>query len=176
MTKTTWGTIHLIITGGTIDSFYDGTKDTVVPSKESALPAFVESLKLSEKIIYTTVCMKDSRAITHTDQKNILHEIEKSPSQKIIVTHGTYTMPDTARYLKANLKRSDQMIILTGSMIPLVGFSPSDAPFGLGFAYAELHHLEHGVYVCMNGTVFSPEEVMKVIKEGRFTSIYESKN
>jgi L-asparaginase len=85
-------------------------------------------------------------------------------------------MPDTARFLKANLKRKDQTIILTGSMIPLLGFSPSDGPFSIGYAIAKVQDLEPGIYVCMNGRVFSSEEVMKVSKEGRFSSVFgESK-
>ena len=81
-------------------------------------------------------------------------------------------MPDTARYLKANSKRKDQTIILTGSLIPISGFSPSDGPFNLGYAIAKLQDLTAGIYICMNGKVFSSEEVFKVIKEGRFSSIF----
>lgn len=57
-------------------------------------------------------------------------------------------------------------------MIPLLGFSPSDGPFAIGYAIAKVQDLKRGIYVCMNGMVFSPEEVMKVNKEGRFTSIF----
>ena len=119
--------------------------------------------------------MKDSREIVKTDLKKILDVIEKSPHKKIIITHGTYTMPDTSRFLKANLKRKDQTIIVTGSMIPLLGFSPSDGPFTIGYAIAKVQDLENGIYVCMNGRVFSSEEVMKVNKEGRFSSIFGEK-
>ncbi len=117
--------------------------------------------------------MKNSRALTKGDMQKVLETVENSQSQKIIITHGTYTMTDTAGLLKAKLKRNDQVIILTGSMIPLTGFSPSDAPFNLGFSMAKLEDLKEGVYVCMNGRIFVPEEVMKMISEGRFTSIFE---
>lgn len=165
--------LHLILTGGTIDSHYDGAKDTVVTSKTSSLPEFLESLKLGRKTKITTVCMKDSRALSLTDRKKVLSTIERSPMKKVLVTHGTYTMPDTARYLNANLKRKDQVIILTGSMIPLVGFSPSDAPFNLGFAIASLDTLPPGVYVSMNGKVFTPDEVVKELNRGVFNSIFQ---
>lgn len=168
-------TIHFIITGGTIDSIYDGSKDTVIPNKKSIIPNFIESPKLSEKSEFTTVCMKDSRELTSIDFKNIVKAVEESPYKKIIITHGTYTMPDTARYLKANLKRDDQTIIITASVIPITGFSPSDGPFSLGYAIAKLQDLPKGVYVCMNGKVFSPEEVIKTISEGRFSSIFMEK-
>lgn len=166
-------TIHFIMTGGTIDSYYDGAKDTAVPSKESIIPTFVEGLKLYHNAEFTTVCMKDSRDLKPKDLENVLKAVEKSPHNKIIVTHGTYTMPDTARFLKANLKRKNQTIILTASSTPITGFSPSDGPFSLGYVVAQLEYLEPGVYVAINGKVFSPEEVMKIISEARFYSIFE---
>lgn len=169
-------TIHFVITGGTIDSYYDGSKDTAVPNKESIIPSFVRSLKLYHNTEFTTVCMKDSRDLNPEDLKNVLKTVEKSPYNKIIITHGTYTMPDTARFLKTNLKRKDQTIVLTASIIPISGFSPSDGPFSLGYAIAQLEHLQSGIYVAINGRVFSPEEVIKIISEARFTSIFEKTN
>ncbi len=165
-------TIHFIITGGTIDSFYDISKDTVTPNEETVIPNFIKNLKLYNNLEYTLICMKDSRDIIRSDLKNILTAVEKSKHKKIIITHGTYTMPDTARFLEANLQRKDQTIIITGSMIPLMGFSPSDAPFSLGYAIAKVQDLKSGVYVCMNGKVFSSTEVMKISKEGKFASIF----
>ena len=119
--------------------------------------------------------MKDSRSLDETDRKNILKTAQNSPCKKIIITHGTYTMPDTARYLKANLKVRDKTIILTGSMIPLKGFSPSDGPFSLGYSVAKVQDLGHGIYVCMNGKVFSPNEIVKLLSEGRFGSVFGEK-
>lgn len=116
--------------------------------------------------------MKDSRQMMTGDVRKVLATVEKSPSRHIIITHGTYTMPDTARYMEANLKRKDQTVIFTGSMIPLTGFAPSDAPFSLGFAIAEVQRLPAGIYVCMNGKVFRPHEVIKLLKEGRFASVF----
>lgn len=164
--------IEVIITGGTIDSFYDGTKDTVVPLEKSIIPNFIESLKLEDSFSFSRVCMKDSRSITDKDLKRIIQIVNKTNSKKIIITHGTYTMPDTARFLEANLKRKDQIVILTGSMIPLVGFSPSDAPFNLGCSLTFLKTLSPGIYVCMNGQIFNPKEVIKQLYEGRFVSIF----
>jgi len=165
-------TIHFMMMGGTIDSYYESIKDTAIPNKESAIPRFVKSLKLYNPVEFTKICMKDSRDIVKADLKNTLNVVEKSPHKKIIITHGTYTMPDTARFLKANLKSKNQAIIITGSMIPLSGFSPSDGPFAIGYALAKIQDIKNGIYICMNGHVFSSEEVMKINKEGRFTSIF----
>ena len=163
--------INFIMTGGTIDSYYEGTKDTVVPNEHSIIPRFIKSLHLENPTEFTEICMKDSREITKDDLKNLLNEIEKSSCKHFIITHGTYTMPDSARYLEANLKNKDKVIILTGSMLPMTEFTMSDGGFNLGYAVAKLQDLPNGIYVCMNGKVFSSTEVIKVISEGRFTSI-----
>jgi len=166
-------TIHIIITGGTIDSYYNGSKDTVVPNNESIIPEFLDSLKSHDTTFeFTTICMKDSRNLNDEDRKNILKVVEESKHNKILITHGTYTMPDTARVLKANLKRSDQAIILTASMIPIKGFSPSDGTYNLGYSIAKLQDLPNGIYLCMNSHVFDPEEVVKDLAEGKFSSIF----
>ena len=166
--------IHFIITGGTIDSYYEATQDSVVPNKESNIPKFIKALKLAHKVKFTQVCMKDSRNLTDSDLRKIKRTIEKSPYTNFIVTHGTYTMPDTARYLKANLKKNKKTIILTGAMIPMVGFTPSDGPFNLGYAIAKTSDLPAGggVYVAMNGRIFAPEEVIKKLYSGKFGSIF----
>ncbi|MBT7237718.1 asparaginase [Candidatus Woesearchaeota archaeon] len=170
-------TIHFILTGGTIDSFYEGTKDTVTTLEHSKIPEYLTGLKLHEETKFTEICMKDSRDLIEQDMENITNAIEESNSKKVIVTIGTYTMPDTAKYLKANLKRDDQTIIFTGSMIPLMGFAPSDASFNLGYSIAKVQDLQPGICVCMNGKIFSPEEVAKLLYEGRFISIFgEKKN
>ncbi len=164
--------IHFITTWWTIDSAYDGTKDTVVPTAHSAIPSYIQSLKLYLNAKFTEVCQKDSRSLTMSDLKKILQVIEKSPSKNVIITHGTYTMPDTARFLKSHMKRKDQNILLVWSMIPLVGFSPSDAGFALGFAVAKIQMLKPWIYVCMNGKTFVPEEVAKLLSSGKFVSMF----
>ena len=164
--------LHFIMTGGTIDSYYDGTKDTAVTNEHSVVPKFVKILKLYEEYEFTEVCMKDSRDLNESDRKNILEAVINSKSKRIIITHGTYTLPDTARYLKANLKDRDKVIIFVCSMIPLEGFTPTDAGFNIGYAVAKSQELSPGIYVCMNGKLFVPEEIIKLLSEGRFGSIY----
>lgn len=169
------GKIHFIITGGTIDSSWSGKQDTALPNEHSYLPEFFKNLDLYENVDYTEVCIKDSRNLTQNDVQNILDEIEKCNSTKIIITHGTYTMSDTARFLQANLNRKDQIIILTGSMTPLKGFEPSDASFNLGYAVSKVQELNTGIYICMNGRTFTPDEVAKNLSEGKFYSIFKKK-
>lgn len=171
------GIVHIIMTGGTIDSVWNGAQDTVVVSEKSVLPEYFKelgaNLKFYEEIKFTEVCMKDSRALTDEDRKNILKAIEESEVKKIIITHGTYTMPDTAKYLNENLKTKDKVVVFTGSMVPIKGFDFSDGSFNLGYAFAQIQKLDPGVYVCMNARVFTPEEVAKNIAEGKFYSIFK---
>lgn len=168
-------TIHFIMTGGTIDSHYDGTKDTVMPNENSVIPKYINGLKLHIGTEFTQICMKDSRNLVLKDMEDIKVIIGKSKHKHFIITHGTYCMPDTARYLKQNLKNKDNTIIFTGSMIPLESFAGSDALFNLGFSIAEIFHLEPGIYVCMNGKIFDPNEIAKLIGQGRFVSIFTEK-
>ncbi|MBR9700114.1 asparaginase [Candidatus Woesearchaeota archaeon] len=163
--------IHFIITGGTIDSYYDGTKDTVVTHKQSIIPKYLKNLKLHIDAKYTQICMKDSRDLKIEDMEKVRSTIDKSKDKYFIVTHGTYCMPDTGRYLEKRLKRKNAVILLTGSLIPLEAFAGSDALFNLGYSIAEIFHLKPGIHVCMNGRIFSPGEIAKLIGQGQFVSI-----
>lgn len=169
----TANSIHIILTGGTIDSFYDGTIDTVRPNEKSIIPFYMQTLKLHEEPEFTEICMKDSRDLNRNDLENILAVTENSKHRNIIITHGTYTMPDTARFLESNLKRRNQVIILTGSMIPMAGFTNSDGPFNIGYSMGIAQSLKPGFYVCMNGTIFDHDEAAKNISEGRFYSMFK---
>ena len=163
-----------IITGGTIDSRYDITKDTVVPLEKSIIPNYIAGIKPYFQYRCIELCMKDSRSITQEDRHKILAIIQWAKEEYILVTHGTYTMPDTARYIREKIGTNLQKtIILTGSMIPIHGFSPSDAGFNLWFAIASFSHSPHWVYVAMNAKLFAPEDVIKTLEEGRFSSISE---
>ncbi len=167
-------TIHFIFAGGTIDSVWDPVKDTAVPAKNPETKSYLNHLskigKIYVKFKFTQVVMKDSRDLTRDDIKKIYNAVAKSPYKKIIITHGTYTMPDTARFIKNKLGKTDKTVILTGSLIPIQGFQRSDAPFNLGYSIAQLEYLKPGVYLCANAHVFDAEEVAKDMSKGKFYS------
>jgi L-asparaginase len=165
--------ILFLFTGGTIDSKWDGKLDTAVVEKKSNIPGYMKSLILYLEAEFKEICMKDSRSLNGGDLKRLKEAIERTKYKHIIITHGTYTMPDTAKYLLANLKRKDQTIVLTGSMVPLAGFQSSDAPFNLGYAVSEVHSLPAGMYLCMNGRTFNPNEVAKNLSQGKFYSVFD---
>lgn len=108
-----------------------------------------------------TITEKDSRDISAEDRHRLLKAIQASPHQNVIVTHGTFTMTTTAKYLEEQLHSSNKKVVLTGSMIPISGFSTSDAGFNLGFVAGSLSNIEPGVYLSMNGGIFSATEVAK---------------
>lgn len=164
--------LHFIMTGGTIDSFYDPVKETTVPNEHSYIPKFVPFLQLYEEAQFTEVFMKDSKSITESDRQKVLEAIEQNTAARTIVTHGSYTVADTAKYIQENLKNKGRVIVFVCALIPIEGFAPTDAGFNLGYAVAMSQELEEGVYVCMNGRVFDPGEVVKILETGRFASIY----
>lgn len=168
-------TIQLLLMGGTVDSYWEGRKDTAVVGTESIIPAYFKNLIIYAEVVFQVVALKDSRDITGQDMDLLLKTVEKSKHKKIIITHGTYTMPDTGKFLKANLARRDQTIVLTGSMVPIKGFDAlsSDGPFNLGYAVAKIEDLPPGVYLCMNGRTFDPNEVAKNLSAGKFYSVFK---
>jgi len=167
-------TIEILMTGGTIDSAWDGIKDTAVVNRHSIIPHYFKKLVIYPAIKFTEICMKDSREISQKDLNKITQTIQKSKNKRFIITHGTYTMPDTAKFLEANLKRKNLIVVLTGSMVPLEGVYPTDAGFNLGFAISKVQELKPGFYICMNGDTFTPQEVVKNLSEGKFYSIFRA--
>jgi len=166
-----YGTIHFILTGGTMDSDLDTSKDAIVPREKSTIPEYLEKLKLHNPVKYSSLFLKDSRDIRYKDREKLLEAVKKSDHKMIIITHGTYTMPDSGQYLKDHLPKNDKTIILTGSMTPLKGFDLSDAPFNIGYAIAKVQALPPNVYLCMNGKVFDPDQVDKNRLNARFEEI-----
>jgi len=164
------------MTGGTIDSNWNGIADTTTINTHSAIPKYFKGLIIYPEIKFNEICMKDSRQMNQRDINNVLKAVENSEANKIIITHGTYTMPDTAKFIEANIKRKGQTIVFTGSMIPLEGFYPTDATFNLGFALSKSQELPPGIYLCMNGDTFTPQEVAKNLGEGKFYSIFKKNN
>lgn len=159
--------IHFILTGGTIDSFYYPPKETSVPNTASVIPDYIESkIKPHISCSYETLCMLDSGDITDDIRERILNAIQNAKTTRVIVTHGTNTMAKTLEFLDG--KTSDKTIVLTGAMIPLKEFAMSDAGFNLGYAIAQAQQNPPGIYLCMNARTFRAGGVTKNTSIGRF--------
>jgi len=148
--------LKFIFTGGTIDSYYDTDKCTPVPHKQSVIKEFLDSTVMldTKNISFNQVCMKDSRDIIDSDRDEIVKLIETSSETKFVIFHGTFTMFETARYIQKNLKRKNITVTVTGALIPLKGFTPTDAGFNIGAAMTNSLLNKEGVYVFINGNVY----------------------
>lgn len=161
-------TILVILTGGTIDGYvFPGARPR---NKQSHVKNFLKRLKLHEKFQFVAACAKDSRELTDKDRMKIASLIRKSPSDRILVTHGTHTMATTGRYLEKQLGKTGKTVVLTGSLVP---FSEpfSDAEFNLGYALRAIQLLNSGVYICMSGKVFKPRKAYKDGKKRIFDEL-----
>ena len=160
--------IHIITTGGTIEGLeYDKVEDK--PSLNNKLiENFLETANVNFNYILERVLQKDSRFITSNDRKILGEKIESSKFDKILVTHGTLTMIETAKFL--GQLDIDKVIVMVGSFI-LGTKNNTDAPFNLGYALCALQTLDKGVYIAMNGNMISWENVFKNSSTGQFEYI-----
>ena len=112
--------------------------------------------------------MIDSLDMSDADRDAVAQNCRQCEETKIVITHGTDTMVDTARLL-ADAALDGKTIVLTGAMIPYA-FGSSDGLFNLGSALSFVQILPPGVYVAMNGKYFSWDKVRK----NRQTGVFES--
>ena len=155
--------IRILVTGGTMDDRHISAKKSKRPW--TYVPRMIEEARATVPIVFQLICQKDSRNITGLDRKNLLLAAKASKERHIIITHGTFTMPETAAYLGPKVK--GKVIVLTGSAVPFVKKN-SDAMFNLGAAIAAVQLLENGVYVIMNGRIFNWKSVKKDLRTGKF--------
>jgi L-asparaginase len=158
-------TIKLLITGGTFDKEYDEVHGTL-KFKDTHIHEMLKLGRCHLDIKVRTVMMIDSLEMTDEDRELIVRNCRKSPEAKIVVTHGTDTMSETAKAL-GEARIEGKTIVLTGAMIPYA-FGSSDGLFNLGSALSFVQTLPHGVYVAMHGTVFPWDNVRKIRQLGVF--------
>ena len=159
--------IQIFITGGTFDKEYNEITGKLY-FKDTHLKEMLSMGRSQLDVKITTLMMIDSIDMTNDDRDNILEACKNCLLDKIIITHGTDTMVDTARFLeKGNL---DKTIVFTGAMIP-IDFGSSDGLFNLGSAMGFVQSLESGIYIAMNGRCFNYDKVRKNTKTGIFESL-----
>ncbi|HET8802997.1 MAG TPA: asparaginase domain-containing protein [Aequorivita sp.] len=158
--------INILTAGGTIQGIdYERNGNNVKNFINIPINDFLESANVSFKYIIENIIKKDSRFITLDDRKYLAEKIKACESEQILITHGTFTMEDTAKYLgNLNLNKT---IVLVGSFI-LGSSENTDAPFNLGYAICSLQFLKPDVYVAMNGTIFHWKNVTKNLETNKF--------
>lgn len=160
--------IRLFVTGGTFDKEYNELNGELAFT-DTHIDQVLKQGKSQLSVKVTTVMMIDSLDMTEEDRLKILEKCQHSEEEHIVITHGTDTMPETARVLgKASIKKT---IVLTGAMIPYT-FGSSDGLFNLGSALSFVQTLPHGVYVAMNGKYFPFDNVRKNKAKGEFETLH----
>ena len=160
-------TIKLLLTGGTIDKHYH-ERTGELGFKHSHIDAMLQQARCQLDIAIQTVVFKDSLEMTAADRQKILHACQNSTENRIVITHGTDTMVETAHTLAPLSK--NKTIVLLGAMIPYT-LKNSDSLFNLGTAVAAVQCLAAGVYITMNGKIFHWDQVQKNRQLGQFEPI-----
>lgn len=158
--------LKIFTAGGTIDKGYRWQENGL----DVCDPFVLDSLKLANvQFDYevTSLLRKDSLEFTDADRDLILEAVRSCGHSRILVTHGTDTMVETAQVLAA---AHDKTIVMTGAMVPGRVFE-SDATFNLGFAISAAMLMPSGVYIAMHGVLFDPARVRKNRQKGMFESM-----
>jgi L-asparaginase len=156
--------IRIFVTGGTFDKEYNELNGSLF-FKDSHLPEMLKLGRCMVDLDVRTLMLVDSQELTDADRQIIRENCAKCDSERIVITHGTDTMAQTARVLGQAI--TNKTIVLTGAMVPYT-FGSSDGLFNLGAALAFAQALPPGVYVSMNGRCFPWDRVRKNRQIGVF--------
>jgi L-asparaginase len=160
-------TIRILITGGTFDKEYNELNGQLF-FQDTHLPEMLNLGRCRVPVEVRTLMMIDSLEMTDADRIIIADQCLRAEENKILITHGTDTMAETARFLASRV--TNKTIVLTGALIPYK-FGSSDGLFNLGSGLAFVQTLAPGVYVAMNGRVFNWDNVRKNKKSGEFEEL-----
>lgn len=157
--------IRIFVTGGTFDKEYHELTGALA-FKETHLPEMLRLGRSRVDVSITTLMMIDSLEMTDADRASIVEQCARAAESRILITHGTDTMVDTAGAL-GRAPAAAKTIVLTGAMIPYA-FGSSDGLFNLGSALSFVQALPPGVYIAMNGRCFPWNRVRKNYQTGVF--------
>jgi L-asparaginase len=159
--------IRVFVTGGTFDKEYDEIHGRLY-FQDTHLPEMLALGRSRVDVDIRTLMMVDSLEMSSADRDLIARHCLEAPEDRIVITHGTDTMVDTAAVLARSVP--DKTIVLTGAMIPFA-FGSSDGLFNLGGALTAVQVLDPGVYLVMNGRVFDWARVQKNRATGMFERV-----
>jgi len=144
--------IRLFITGGTIEKATKGPPHVGYDAQKTVIHDVLKEARCSVEVKVEQLMNKSSRHLTDDDRALIAKKCQAAAEDRIIITHGTITLSQTAEYLAQRVH--DKVIVITGSMVPFA-VEDSDAGFNLGAALVAVQTQPHGVYVAMEGRVFT---------------------
>ena len=155
--------ISILTTGGTIDKIYfDASSEFAIG--DTLLRELLTEANIHDGYSLRELMRKDSLEMTEEDRESIAEAVSQTSATRLLITHGTDTMAQTAEALK---DITGKTIVLFGAMQP-ARMRRSDAVFNLGFAWAAVSLLPEGVYIAMNGEVFEAGSVRKNLTAKRF--------
>jgi L-asparaginase len=159
--------ILVLTTGGTIDkNYFDALSEYQIV--DSGIPALLKEARVALPFRVVELMRKDSLELSDADRALIASAAREAPEGRIVVTHGTDTMSETAKVLAAEVP--GKTIVLTGALSP-ARFAETDAHFNLGMAFATAQVAPPGVYIAMSGEVFDGLKVRKDRAAGKFVAI-----
>ena len=162
--------IRILITGGTFDKEYDELTGRLY-FRDTHVPEMLRRGRCLLDVTIETAMMIDSLEMTAADRALIVEQCRQTAESRMLITHGTDTMVETAAALAAALPpATGKTIVLTGAMIPYA-FGSSDGLFNLGSALSFVQVLPPGVYVAMNGQHFPWNAVRKNTATGFFEAV-----
>jgi L-asparaginase len=156
--------IRLFVTGGTFDKTYDEIRGQL-SFQDTHLPEMLRLGRSRVEVSIRTLMMIDSLDMTDADREVIVRNCAQCEETRIVVTHGTDTMVDTASAIAHGV--TGKTVVVTGAMIPYA-FGSSDGLFNLGSALSFAQILPPGVYIAMNGQHFEWDRVRKNRETGVF--------
>lgn len=158
--------ISILTTGGTIDKVYFDAK-SIYEVGPPNIERVLGELNLAIDYTITSIMRKDSLEITADDRRIIREAAANAATDYILITHGTDTMAETAEAL---IGIAGKTIVLTGALEPAL-FKTSDAMFNIGCALGAVQALPPGVYIAMNGALFTAGKVRKNLNINRFEEV-----
>lgn len=159
--------ILVLTTGGTIDkNYFDALSEYQIV--DSGIPALLDEARVALPVRVVELMRKDSLELTDADRALIASAAREASETRIVVTHGTDTMTETAKVLATEVP--GKTVCLTGALSP-ARFAETDAPFNLGMAFATAQVAAPGVYIAMSGEVFDGLKVRKDRAAGKFVAI-----
>ena len=161
--------IQVFVTGGTFDKEYNYITGELY-FKDTHIKEMFDRGRSEVEIDIKTLMMVDSLEMRDEDRSIIVYSCSKTPATRILITHGTDRMVETASLLAAS-NINGKTIVLTGAMIPYAFGTSSDGFFNLGSALAFTQVLPPGVFVVMNGRYFHWDQVRKNRQTGTFEEI-----
>jgi L-asparaginase len=157
--------ICIFVTGGTFDKTYDEIRGQLTFGQTH----LAEMLRLGRSrvaVSIETLMMIDSLDMTDRDRQLIVRRCAECGGSRIVITHGTDTMAETAAAIARGV--AGKTVVLTGALIPYA-FGSSDGLFNLGSALSFAEVLPPGVYIAMNGQHF----LWNRVRKNRETGVFE---